>query len=93
VTALLPGWAIRTWAVGMALSGLLGLIGILARGMRSVQVEQAAMLIGAAALVWYTAAVVQFGWRALFAGLISALWAAANLWRAWQIRSDLKGLR
>jgi hypothetical protein len=35
--------------------------------------------------------VVPFGWRALFAGLVSLAWAAANLVRAAQIGRDLKG--
>jgi hypothetical protein len=88
LTAALPGWAVLVWSVGMAASGVLGLVG----AWRSLRLEQAAMLLGASALVWYVAAVAQFGWRALLAGLICAAWACANLWRAWQIRRDLRGL-
>jgi hypothetical protein len=93
VTALLPGWAVRVWAVGLAASGVVGLVGVFSRRDWSLQVEQAAMLLGAAALLWYTAAVLPFGWRALFAGAVSIGWAVANLTRAAQIRRDLKGLR
>jgi hypothetical protein len=93
VAALLPGWTVRVWAVGLAVSGLLGAAGLVARAAWALQLEQAAMLIGAGALVWYTAAVAPFGWRALFAGCISAAWAGANLWRAAQIRRDLKASR
>lgn len=93
VTALLPGWAVRVWAVGLAASGVVGLAGVMSRRGWSLQVEQAAMLLGAAALLWYTAAVLPFGWRALFAGAVSIGWAVANLTRAAQIRADLAGRR
>lgn len=93
VSALMPGWALHTWSVGLALSGALGLIGVLLQWSSSLQLEQSSMLIGAGALVWYTAAVAPFGWRALFAGAISVAWAAANLARAIQIQRDLRGPR
>jgi len=87
VAALLPGWALHVWSLSLALSGVIGIVGV----WRSLRLEQAGMLLGAAALVWYCAAVVPFGWRALFAGLVSLAWAAANLVRAAQIGRDLKG--
>lgn len=93
IAALLPGWALHIWSAGLAVSGLLGLTGALARRAWALQVEQAGMLLGAGALVWYTVAVAPFGWRALFAGLISVAWALANLVRAAQIRRDLRGGR
>lgn len=93
VAALLPGWALLVWSVGLGLSGAIGLVSTLSRAWWALQVEQAAMLLGAGALVWYTAAVAPFGWRALLAGAISTAWAGANLWRAAQIRNDLKGPR
>lgn len=93
VTALLPPWAVHVWAAGMGISGALGLAGLAMRSPRGLQVEQAAMLIGAASLIWYMVAVVPLGWRSLLAVAISAAWMSANVWRAWQIRRDLKGLR
>lgn len=87
MAALMPAWALLVWAVGLAVSGVLGLAGVV----WSPRVEAAAMLIGAAALIWYAGALVPFGWRALLAGAISIAWAAANLWRALQIRNDLEG--
>lgn len=93
VAALLPGWALHVWSLGLVASGAVGLLGALTRRTWSLQVEQAGMLLGAAALVWYTAALAPFGWRALFAGAVALAWAAANLARALQIRSDLKGPR
>lgn len=91
VAALLPGWALHVWSAGLVVSGVVGLAGALSRRWWSLQVEQAGMLIGAASLIWYTAAVVPFGWRALLAGAISVAWATANVARALQIRRDLAG--
>lgn len=93
VAALMPGWALHVWSLGLAVSGAVGLAGALTRQPWSLQVEQAGMLLGAAALVWYGAAVAPYGWRALFAGGIALAWAAANLTRALQIRTDLRGPR
>jgi len=93
VAALLPGWALHVWSSSLALSGVIGLIGAVTRRQWSLQVEQAGMLLGAAALVWYAAAISAYGWRALFAGAICAAWALANLARAMQIRTDLRGPR
>lgn len=91
VSALLPAWALHIWSAGLVASGVIGLAGTLSRRWWSLQVEQAGMLIGAASLIWYTAAVVPFGWKALLAGLISVAWALANVARAVQIRRDLRG--
>ena len=93
IAALLPGWAVLVWAVGLTCSGILGLTAVVAHRRWSLQVEQASMLLGAAALVWYTAAAVSVGWRGLFAAAITVAWAAANLARALQIRTDLRGAR
>jgi hypothetical protein len=93
VAALLPGWAVRVWAVGLVVSGIVGLAGALTGRGWSLRTEQAGMLLGAAALLWYAAAVIQFGWKGLFATTVTTAWAAANLWRARQIQQDLKGAR
>jgi len=91
IAALLPGWAVHMWSGGLLLSGLVGLVGALLRRPPGLKLEQAAMLIGAAALIGYTAALATLGLPALFAGSISLAWAGANVWRAAQIRRDLKG--
>lgn len=93
VAALLPGWAVLVWAVGLACSGVLGLTAVIARARWSLQVEQASMLLGAAALVWYSAAAGAVGLRGLSAAAVYAAWAAANVARAVQIRADLRGAR
>jgi len=89
LAALLPGWAVAVWAWGLLLSGVVGLSGV----WRSLELEAAAMLLGAGALLWYAVAVAQFGWRGLFGGAVALAWASANVWRAAQIRRDLRGIR
>jgi hypothetical protein len=86
LAALLPGWAVVVWSAGLLASGAVGLFGVF----RSMRLEQAGMLLGAAALLWYTVAVAQFGWRGLFAGAICLAWAAANLARALQIQREVR---
>lgn len=93
IAALLPAWALHVWSAGLALSGVVGLVGALTRRPWSLGVEQAGMLIGAGALIWYTAALTTLGLPALFAGTICAGWAAANIVRALQIRRDMRGAR
>lgn len=85
LAASLAGWAVLVWSIGLALSGGIGLVGVF----WSLRFEQAGMLLGAAALLWYAAAVTPFGWRALFAGGISLAWATANLARAVQIQREV----
>lgn len=91
IVALLPHWAVMVWAVGLAIHGVIGLVGIFWRSSRSLALEQAAMLIGIGALLWYIVAVAQVGPRGLFAGLIPLGWAVANLIRALEIRHELRG--
>jgi hypothetical protein len=95
VVALMPHWQIYLWAFGLLLSGVMGLYGCLWRhdaGL-ALAVEGAAMLIGAGALLIPAISAAAIGGaRALFAAGTSAAWMAANLWRAWQIRGDLKEL-
>lgn len=93
VASLLPGWALHVWSGGLLLSGLLGLAGIVLRRSPAQQLEQAGMLIGAGALIWYSAAVSMFGWRALLAGSICLAWAGANAWRAVQLHQDMRAVR
>lgn len=94
ISALLPGWALHVWSVGLATSGFVGLLGALTRRPWSMHIEQAGLLLGAGALVWYAAAVAPFGWRASFVVAVSLGWAVANLWRSRQIHNDInKGPR
>jgi hypothetical protein len=93
VAALIPAWEVRIWAWLLLFSGLVGLVSSSwGRDARfALRLEAGAMLLGAGALLIYTVAVFQLGtWRGLFAGGITVAWMAANLWRALQIRRDLR---
>jgi hypothetical protein len=95
VAALIPRWEIKAWAVGLLLSGLLGLVAIWRwRDIElALRLELGAMLSGAGALLIYVVAVfTAAALSGLLAGGITAAWMAANVWRAWQIRTELKGL-
>lgn len=94
VAALLPEWAVRLWAGGLLMSGLLTVASLILRRRpeTSLRMEQSAMLIGVAALVWAGYAVFAYAWssRALFSGGFCLCWAAANLLRAEQCRRDAR---
>lgn len=93
VAALMPEWAIRTWSAGLLLSGLLTVASMLLRRQPvAVRLEQAAMLFGAASLVWASYAIFAFApfTRALLAGGFCLCWAGANLWRAVQCGRDAR---
>lgn len=92
----MPQWQIDLWAVGLLVSGALGLFGC--SYLRDLEfgliAEAAGMLIGAGALLIAAVSSFEFaGWHALLGGGITVAWTAANLWRAWQIRHDLKELQ
>lgn len=94
VAALMPAWAVRVWAAGLVLSGLLTVLSAVVRRRieAALRIEQAAMLFGAAALVWAGYAVFVYAWssRALLAGGFCLAWATANAIRAGQCSRDLR---
>ncbi len=94
VAALMPTWAVRLWAAGLLVSGLLSVLSLVVRRRAAdeLRIEQAAMLIGAAALVWVTYAVFVFAptTRAFFSGGFCLAWALANWLRAEQCRRDAR---
>lgn len=94
VAALMPEWAVRLWAGGLLVSGLLTALSLLLRRRpeTSLRIEQSAMLLGAAALVWAGSAVFTYAWssRALLAGGFCLVWAAANILRSEQCRRDAR---
>lgn len=95
ISATQPAWAVRAWAVAMLISGVAGLVGnMLHRDpMRSLRLTGGAMDLGAAAMVLYTVSLFAYaGGRAIAAGVTFGLWAAANLWRAHQLRRELREL-
>lgn len=94
VAAVLPGPALMLWAAGLAVSGVVGLVGCWMHGERGMGFELGGLLINTGVLLIYVAAVfAAAGLRAVFAGGVVAAWAVANLWRAAQIDRDLRKLR
>lgn len=90
----IPHWLVLVWSAGLVVSGAVGLAGCWWRGIRGLRLEQGGLLIGAGALLIYTVSAFVFaGTRALFAGGVVCMWAAANLWRAVQCHRDLKQIR
>lgn len=93
IAATQPGWVIHMWAVAMLVSGAAGLWASVWRNVaRALRLEAGAMDLGAAAMLLYAMSLFAYaGWtRALASGITFGLWAAANLWRAQQIRRDLR---
>lgn len=91
--AEMPPWLVHLWSIGLLLSGVVGLAGVLLpfRIDRGLGLELGAMLLGAGALTVTTAAVFSFaGTQGLLGGGFGAAWALANLWRAGQIWRDLR---
>lgn len=96
VASQMPHPYVVAWATGLMVSGVVGLVGCLARlpSRRGLLLELGGMLIGAGALLTVLVEVFAFaGWRGLFSGGFVAAWIAANLMRVWQIRQDLRQLR
>ena len=92
--ALAPTWAMYSWSIGLVVSGVLGIGASLWRTalVRALEVERGALLIGAGAILLYSANVFAFGftWNAMVAAGIVSAWGAANIWRAWQITIELR---
>lgn len=97
LAAQMPTWLVHAWAVGLLLHGAAGFAGVFAPRRhldRGLGVEVGAMLFGAAALLVVAAASFKYaGGAALLGGGLAAAWAVANVWRAAQIRRDLRQLR
>lgn len=96
VAAEMAPWIVDLWAFGLAAHGVIGLASVLVpmRTDRALLVEAGSMLIGTGA--WAMAAASTFsyaGWRALLGGGLSFAFAAANAWRAFQIRRDVRSLQ
>lgn len=96
VAAQMPPPLVHVWSVGLLLSGLVGLVGVLSPVSleRGLSLELGAMLLGAAALTVTTAAVFNYaGAKGLFGGAFSAAWVLANVGRSIQIVRDLREVR
>jgi hypothetical protein len=98
IVRVFPGWEALVWAWIVAASSVVGLAGCLWRGRAStgLMLEGAGMLISAAAVAWYVAAVLIGAGQVRSAGqaaLTAGVWGAMNVWRTVQINFDLRALR
>lgn len=96
ITALMPKWQIIIWSIGLLVSGCFGLFGCLYKQNieLSLTIEGSSMLIGAGSLLIPAVFSLTIGGsRAFLAAGTSAAWLLANLWRALQIRQNLKQIR
>ncbi len=98
VAASYPDWVVPALAVGLGLSGAMGLVAVWwarRNPVSSLRLEAAAMDLGSSALLLYVAAIVAFvGFenlqRAAFGLLTYACWIGANLWRGFQCRAHAR---
>jgi hypothetical protein len=91
-----PPWAFYIWAVGLIVSGVVGILGCYWRGHIEVGLlyESAGMLIGSGGLLAPMIGAFQIsGGKALFTAGLYATWAIMNACRVYQIHRDLQVLR
>lgn len=96
MAGLVQGPMFYVFAVGLALGGVVTLIGAHLRGdvERALEIERAGLMILTGALLVYAAAVITvFGWQALIAGGLVAAWVHANIRRSITIGRDLRSVR
>lgn len=96
MASLVTGPAFYVFAVGLALGGLVALVGSHLPGdvERALEVERAGLIILTGALLVYAVAVISvFGWQALVAGALVAAWVHGNVRRSVTITRDLKAVR
>lgn len=96
LAGLVTGPAFYVFSVGLALGGIVALIGShWTRDVeRCLEIERAGMVILTGALMVYGAAVITvFGWQALVAGGLVATWVYANVRRSIRITKDLSEIR
>lgn len=89
------GWA-PVWAVALAVSAAVALLGAFWRGAQLVglPLEQSGLLFNAAAIFMYAASVYSYaGNRSLFTVGICLTWIWGHMARVIQIRNDLRSLR
>src|SRR6266498_5931209 len=89
LAVLRPPWQ-QIWCGVFAGSGLLALAGSVTSHHHvefGLRLEQSGLLINTGPLlVWCTVVLTFAGWRAFSAGVIYIGWAAAHLYRVWQIQ-------
>jgi hypothetical protein len=91
---VLPDVLARAYYYGLTASALLAFVGVMLRSIRGPLIERAGLwLLGG---LWgaYGAIVATTAWpRGFFVSIVLLGFAAANVWRAMQIRGELKRIR
>lgn len=93
LTAAVPRAVVLLWAAGLAVSGVVGLVGCLWRGnvVTGLGIERGGLVMSTAALALIgTVVVAETGWRGVFTAAIVIAWAIAHLLRCVQITRDLR---
>lgn len=96
VTQQLDETLVNVWAVGLTVSGVVGLLGCFWRNNleRSLLLERSGLLIGAGAVLGFAMQVYSVaGGRGLFTAGFYLAWALANVARSLQIGKDLRDMR
>lgn len=91
LAALVPGWLVMAWAVGLTLSGMVGVVSVWPWAVTTaMELERGALLASSGALLLIGgASLVVNGLRAIFGWSLILAWAAANLVRCRQIHRDV----
>lgn len=93
LAATVPRGIVLLWAGGLALSGIVGLVGCLWRGavVVGLGLERGALIMSTAVLILIAAAIVSAnGQRAVYSAGLTVAWGLANLVRCLQITQDLR---
>lgn len=91
VARVLPAWATTLWYWGLLISAGVSGTGILLRGLKSLLVERAGLLLLALLLGVYSVAVLVVAeWKGLFVSVLVAAFAGAAVARFAQIQRDLR---
>ncbi len=91
ITTLLPTWEVTTWYGGLAVGGLVGLVGVFLNGVLSLLVERVGLImLTCLTLAYSTAVVTQVGIRGTLPALFTGLFAIACAIRFVYITTDLK---
>jgi hypothetical protein len=93
VAVLLPPVVVTAWYVLLLVSGVVGLTGNLWPGHldTALRLRLSGNFLAAAPAAVYGITLLAFGGlRGSFAASIVLAWAGACMWRAWQLRADLR---
>jgi len=91
IVSLLPHWQVVTWYCGLVVGGAIGIGGVFSRGISSLAIERAGLIVLTCLTLAYAGAVVaQVGIRGTLPALFTGLFAVACAVRCVYITADLK---